>query len=601
MSCSFNLKSERCRVIDEGEAFEQQRARWKQQASKSLGNKHTRSFSRARSKSLGARHAHGLHTSESSKAQFNLEFLATRTLLGSQSTMPTVHVTKPCSSSSHSKAYSYSHSQSACSHSHTSNSRAYSHSHSHSLTTSNSSKSSRNLLPRGHSRNGSWSKPAFLKAGVLCGIGQDESYIASADEKVPSSSRVDVQGTAHIGDAANAEGVSDMIKVSPFQCTSGGEVGIAITSSPPVEGCFDLKVPGHPYVSASRHQESDQESRWSSRYTHKSSEYAGPHPSTIDSNLPRLAIASNVSLRHRLPPRAAVYPQIAPIVHPYRSALTHSERVGGKGSEGATLKVTVGQEATELATFYPHLSLSHADFEQYGVGEALVYASHPQSEEVPKASVKSTLSLAVKLLPPEEQSSMRETIVSQPEELDTSSLAVGSPPSLTNSTIQMVISALDNPDDLDEFQDLFYKPHPASRDQHQESSAIINQVPTDVHSSAASSPLTHLVRKLSERIHGRRDPSRTPSDPARLQRSESQDYPSNESGTKFVFMDPARSSSSPSPMESSSQTHVPIQSGSEFTAQSGMVIPGDVNSCYTASVLESPLEENENDTFGMDA
>ncbi|KAG6377339.1 hypothetical protein JVT61DRAFT_15130 [Boletus reticuloceps] len=88
------------RVLDEVQAFEQQRAQWKHQAARSLGNKHTRSFSRARSKSLGERHVRlGRHTSESSKAHLNFEFLAARTLLGSQSMMPVVHVTKPCSTS----------------------------------------------------------------------------------------------------------------------------------------------------------------------------------------------------------------------------------------------------------------------------------------------------------------------------------------------------------------------------------------------------------------------------------------------------------------------------------------------------------------------
>ena len=592
MSCSSQLKSKRCRVLDEGEAFEQQRAQWKHQASKSLGNKHARSFSRARSKSLGEKHvrlAH--HTSESSKAQFK-ELLAARTLLGSQSTMPIVHVTKPSNSSSHSKAYSHSHSQSAYSCSHSSRSHAYSHSHSHSLTTSNSSKSSRHPPPRGHSRNGSWSKTAFLKAGVLCGIGQDDSH--TTDEKVPSSSRVDVQGIIHIGDSTNAEGVSGAAKVSPTPSVPSGEVGIAISSSPP-EGSFDLTM------SEPRHQEADQESRWSSKHTHKSSEYAGPHPSAIDSNLPRLGSASGVSLRHRLPPRAAIHPPISPIAHPYQSTTV---QLGDKGSEGATLKVTEAHAAMESGTPHPHISLSHADFERYGVGEALVYASHPRPEEVPDAKqvdVQSESSPVAELPPPREQSPSCETVALPPEERDTYSLAMTSAPSLTNSTIQMVMSAFDDPDDLDEFQDLFYKPYSASGGQRREPSVAICQVPADVHSSTSSSPLTHLLRKLSEEVNSQRDPSRTPSDPILPQKSESQDDQSNQSGTKFVFMDLARSSSSPAPMESTSQLHVPIQEGSESTAQPVMVIPEDVNSSYTSSVLESPFEEQENDTFGKDA
>jgi serine/arginine repetitive matrix protein 2 len=428
-----------------------------------------------------------------------------------------------------------------------------------------------------------------LKAGALCGIGQDESY--ARDEKVPSSSRVDIQGIILIGGSPNAESVSDAAKVSPSPSVPSGEVGIAISSSPP-EGSFDLNM------SEPRHQEGDEESRWSSKHTHKSSGYAGPHPSAIDSNLPQLGGASGVSLRHRLPPRAAIHPPIAPIAHPYQSATAH---VGNKGSEGATLKVTEAHATMEPGTGRtPYISLSHADFEQYGVGEALVYASHPRPGEVPEvkqADVQSESSPGLELPPPREQSHLCETVVLPPEERDTYSLAMASAPSLTNSTLQMVMSAFDNPDDLDEFQDLFYKPYSASGGQP---SVTISQVPADVHSSTSSSPLTHLLRKLSEEVNSRRDPSRTPSDPILLQRSESQDDRSNQSGAKFVFMDLARSSSSPAPMESSSQLHVPIQEGSESTAQPVMVIPEDVHSSYASSVLESPLEEQENDTFGKD-
>lgn len=595
MYCSSELRSKRYRVLDEGEAFEQQRAKWKHQASKSLGNKHTRSFSRARSKSLGERHIRlGHHTSESSKAQFNLEFLAARTLLGSQGTMPTVHVAKQSSTSSHSKAYSHSHSQSAYSCSRSSRSRVHSHSHSHSLATSNSSKSSRHLPPRGHSRNGSWGKTAFLRAGALCGITQDESY--TADERVPSSSRADVQDTVHIGHPTNAEGVLDEGKVSSSASVPSGEVGIAISSSlPPSEGSF------HPDMSEPRHLEGDLESRWPSKHMHKSSGYAGPHPSAIDSSLPQLGVANDVSLRHRLPPRAVIHPPIAPIAHPYQSMTARLERVGDKRNESVALKVTEGQGAIEPGTGripYPHLSLSHADFERYGVGEALVYASLSRPKEVPgakRADGQTQSSPAAELLSQEQ--SPCETTVVQPEERATSSLAINNIPSLTSSTIQMVMSAFDNPDDLDEFRDLFYKPRPASGDQHREPWVMINQVPTDVGSSTSGSPLTHLVRKLSEEVHSRRDPSRTPSDQILVQRTESQEDRSSQSGTTLVFMDLARTSS-PRPMESSSQLHVPIQEESESTLQPLMVIPDDVNSFYTSSILESPSEDHENDTFG---
>ncbi|KAG9309962.1 hypothetical protein JVU11DRAFT_9995 [Chiua virens] len=578
-------------VLDEGEAFEQQRAEWKRQAARSLGNKHTRSFSRARSKSLGEKQTHGHLPSESHKSQFNLEFLAARTLLGSQSTMPTVHVTKPSNSSSHSKAYSHSHSHSAYSFNRASHSHAHSHSHSHSLTTSNSSKSSRNYPHRGHSRNGSWSRTAFLKAGALCGIVQGESYSGEEDEQVPSSSRVDIQGTVHVG-VTNAEGVQDAAKTSPTPPI--GEVGIAVTSLTPSEARFDFSMPGHPYVSAPQHEEADQQNRWSSKYTTKSSEYAGPHPSAIDSNLPQLGVASNVSLRHRLPPRPAIHPPIAPIAHPYQSASGQLEQAGSMRSDTTASKVDEGCVATEQGTEragYPHLSLSHADFEQYGVGEALVYASLPQPASEAKRTDVENNSLPASESLPEAQPPSPETVAQPTEELDTSSLAMNSPPSVTNSTIQMVMSAFDNPDDLDEFQDLFYRPS------DQDPSIPVGQMSPNVHGSEASSPLSYLVRKLSEEVQSLRDPSRTPSDPMLLRRSESHDYPSSESGTKFVFSDLARTSSPP-PMESSSLMHLPSPKGSESTSQPVMIISEDFGSSYTTSALDTSLGDPENDTFG---
>lgn len=575
---------EQRRVIDEGKEFEQQRAQWKRQASRSIGNRHTRSLSRARSKSLSERHAHGHGTSEGSKAHLNLEFLTARSLLGSQGTMPTVHVIKPSNSSSHSKAYSHSHSHSAYSFTHTSHSHVNSHSHSHSLATSNSSKSSRN--PRTHSRSGSWSRTALLKAGALCGVAQDDSDSVAADEQVPSSSKVDVQGTIPSTETS---------KVSPPPNVHIDEVGIAFSSTPPLEGPMDLSVPGN----SSRHQ-GNQENRRSSKHTHRSSEYAGPHRSAIDSKLPQFDIASNVSLRHRLPPHATIYPPITPIAHPYRSALGEPKQVG---DEAAASKVTASYVASEPGTEttpHSHISLSHPSFEHYGVGEALVYASFTRPEALVEAKQADadTDSLSIAELHSEEQSPSCETVVLQHEELDTASMAMTNPPSLTNSTIQMVMSAFNNPDDLDEFQDLFYKPHAISGDQRQESTTAINQVPTDVRSSASSSPLTHLVRKLSEEVSGRRDPSQSPSDPIYLQ-SESHDHPSGESTTKFVFMDLVQSSSSPPPMESSSQMQVAIQGGKESATQLVMVIPEDVDSSYTAS-LEGLSPERENDTFGKD-
>ena len=223
-------------------------------------------------------------------------------------------------------------------------------------------------------------------------------------------------------------------------------------------------------------------------------------------------------------------------------------------------------------TIHPHLSLGHADFEQYGVGEALVYASLPRSTETKPADAESPPPLEE----PEEQSTSSEIVVFQREESDMASIAVA-PPSLTNSAIQMVVSAFNNPDDLDEFQDLFYRPQHTIGDGEVRTGLTVGvELPMDVRSSASSSPLTHLVRKLSEEVHRG---SRTPSD--LVQRGQD---PSSESVPDgIVFVGLAQSASPP-----------PLTPGSlQGEATQRVMVPEDVGSVYMASVLEQ-----ENDTFG---
>ncbi|KAF9233407.1 hypothetical protein BU15DRAFT_80158 [Melanogaster broomeanus] len=584
-------------VIEDGEALQRQRDRWRLEASKSLGNKHTRSLSRARSKSVSDNYARGRRKSESSKSQSHLEFLAARTLLGSQSVMPKVHVSKPSSTSSHSNPYSHSHSQSALSHTH---SHTYSHSHSHSLTTSNSSKSSRHPHHRGHSRNESWGTTALLKASILCGVSQNDSRTAEVKEKAPLSSRVDGLPNVYPGDPEGAlDGTHVNCGVSP-----GGQVGIAISSLPPEGDVFpnpdmdNLSVPDHPsdikaHAQIFRVSQDHIRRRWIRNY-------------------PRMSPPVTSALRHRLPPRATAHRSAIP--HPYGPAIAPMGEQAGRGGQGDTLQVPgAGASGSSAGRgFNPHISLNSANFEQYGVGEALVYASRPRSEEIirPKeGDVQEVLSPEVEPGPrvdkgkAREQSPSRATVVWPLVERfsDSPELISNNPSSVSVPTAHMMLSGFDTSGDLDEFQDLFYKPPPRSSSgyQTQESSVISKQIPSDIHSSESESALTNLVRSLSEEMNELRDLSQAPSDPTSRQKPEGHtDQTETEVGPKYVFLDVARSYS-PSTMrtESSAQLRSPAEEEGEPASQLSTDIPEDVVSSRASSVLNGPSEE-ENDTFG---
>ncbi|EIW78194.1 hypothetical protein CONPUDRAFT_107970 [Coniophora puteana RWD-64-598 SS2] len=203
-------------VIEEGEELERQRQKWQKQARSSLGNKHTRSISRARAKSLSEAQAkrQGLvdRDQDGKKHNKHFDFLAQRTFLGTQLNAPNVTVTAPQGTSAKSlirtrsrgtagtgtahtrsqttttgtsdtgtgtlpssHGHTLSHATTSAgshhhSHSHatTSTSAGHSHSHSQSQSIAHSSPSS---------KRGSWPKNALLKASALCtGPEQDEAF-----------------------------------------------------------------------------------------------------------------------------------------------------------------------------------------------------------------------------------------------------------------------------------------------------------------------------------------------------------------------------------------------------------------------------------------
>lgn len=373
-------------VLKESEDLERLRERWRAQATKSLGNKHARSFSRARSKSLSEKHVFNGDKPDTAKSGSNFEYLAARALLGSQSVQPRVLTKKSSNSLSHFHSKSYSqatHSTPILFHSSQSHSR--SHAHSHSLSTSNSSKSSRNPFQHQmHSRSESWGSTAIKKAGALCGAHQNESQDAHVlpiqvpDEEVVNTS--DPLGNS--GDGGERERFP----------LSGEAIGIAISLPSPYEHVspgHDFSMPSHPFALGSppclQCQSSPDTQDAAHHHTRTLSDYAGKHPSVLDPNLPPPTATSDVSMRHRLPPRPAPHLTVPSISHPFGVASpSATPSVGEQGQLLQRLRAqTISPRISTLAdcALGPHTSVSSTEFERYGVGKALVCSVLPRQAD----------------------------------------------------------------------------------------------------------------------------------------------------------------------------------------------------------------------------
>ncbi|KAI6116356.1 hypothetical protein F5141DRAFT_1102789 [Pisolithus sp. B1] len=373
-------------VLEEREDLERLREQWRIQATKSLGNKHTRLFSRARSKSLSEKRIHKKGN------ESNLEYLAARALLGSQSTAPKLLVNKSSDTTSHSHSHSHSTTYSHVTHStptllHSSQTRSQSHGHSHSLSTSHSSKSSRDPFQHhAHSRSEFWGKAALVKAGTLCGFGQDVKSGMPPDDHMlpmqlpPEETVLDGTGApANITDVDEAEG--------PLPSPNAEPIGIAISSPSAIEEHIspghNFSIPDHPFAKGSppsRLQPLPPSSEGSTHHHIRTvSEYAGPHPSALDLKLP-ITATSNVSLRHRLPPRPAAHLAVPSISHPYGAASTTAIAGGTGQARQRSQSHTVSPRISTLAdcALGPHVSVTSAEFEQFGVGKALVYSVLPR-------------------------------------------------------------------------------------------------------------------------------------------------------------------------------------------------------------------------------
>lgn len=597
-----------CRVLEEGDALTEQRKQWQEQASRSLGNSRTRSLSRARAKSLSRSHGRPGHKPDGSTT---LEYLATRTLLGGQSIAPTVSVTY----TSHSRSYSHSHTTSDTRT--RSNSYSFSHSHSHSLGNTSSQKSVTDPHSTRHARNESWGKTALLKACAPCG---DRSDLC--DSPVENKAPAQQPRTEE-----HNEGNVVVIKgVSPVPSAQSGE-GVGIAFSSPADHFrpahrLEDSMADHPYATGAiytRYYDPSSANENGLQHTHKVSEYAGPHPSAYEPQLRPNTAASDVSMRHRLPPRAV---QPGAISHPYAAAFSepassHTRQPSNTIPAPPPIPPSVVQEGMDFTSNH-HISISSPDFEKYGVGEALVFAAPSQdgrdsgSEDQPLGTVippqRGTLDRIVDigkfrdLAPPHKRSRSSKSrpssvtvIVSKrspsPTVTEGWDSAQGLPqlsPTTNISSAHLVISALDNNDDLEEFQDLFYKP-PQCSSKNKEASDTHRSIPSDIHTSSSGSALTNLLRSLNEEI-GELDVAA--SETSLGQRSTGPSAPrSNEISQSYVFRNMSRTPSSAS-AKPPSVHRLPSQ---HYDAPFELGIPEDIASSRASSLLMT----EENDTFGM--
>ncbi|KII87908.1 hypothetical protein PLICRDRAFT_176665 [Plicaturopsis crispa FD-325 SS-3] len=286
------------RVLEEGDELTRQREQWQALAKHGFGNSVSRAHSRKRSKSLKNASSSGVKDKEPG----GFDFLAARTLLGSQRVQVREHTTLERTSgttgtvSSHTVSHSHSHS----------------HAHSHA-----SSKR------QGHTRGDSWGKSALR----LCGInGIDPTNVSPVDENGTVLERERAKDVPRKDTLApiSVPGLGGPPRISPTPSSMEG-VGIAISTPPPSDDhsreTYDpISLPDHPYAQGASLPYSRDTPKAPSRspshsrtHSRRGSDYAGPHPSSHIVPPPTTG-SSDVSFRHRLPPQATLNYQFT---HPF--------------------------------------------------------------------------------------------------------------------------------------------------------------------------------------------------------------------------------------------------------------------------------------------
>ncbi|KAJ7639042.1 hypothetical protein FB45DRAFT_1055233 [Roridomyces roridus] len=630
------------RVLEEGQILEHQRKKWQMQAAGSFQNTRSRSLSRARAKSL---------TSRARTGQSNMDFLAARSLLGNQDTIPVLPVRNHARSGSQSGTNTQGTS--------TLNTRS-SHSHSNSLVKTVSKSSGGN----GHSRQESWSRTAIKKAAAICHVDGSlspaieqvtglESALRDGGTKVirladPAMIPVD-RGT--FGEKSLRNGVSP----TPSG-TSDAHKGIALSTPPPNDNSSDqssLRLPSHPYAQSYSYQTPPTSA------PAQRADYAGPHATVAVVN----PDPQDFATRHRLPPQAtlAYHPYASPSSRRDSYQIVPQPRADSDvpGPSKMWAQLSPGPHVREIlpgdllySPFMSERSESPDDraanpyvrnrkstatiLDSVGLGEALAYAMEEENFR------DSGLGTSEDHTPPDPEAAETQhpyRVHRKPVQYDISGppytphrtdetnrtygsssldpnlrtdhrLTPPTPPLLVHHSPSMNSSSSSPPrspppivsaDDIDDFQDLFYRPNLTDEvlnNLSRPSSTRQPSLPWDLASTTRTqrtrtgSGLTSLARQLSQEFEEMRamrtgvHSMHTESSISRFSR-----FPL-ENDIHFVFADSELSRGLANP----DRPALPDEAMSAFHPSSHL--PEDVESSRASSPIDAPPEEDvEDETF----
>lgn len=305
-----------CSVLREGAMLDTERKAWQRQAQTSFGNKHSRTISRTRSKSLTQKGHKPGHQHQSS-----FEFIAAQACLGTQNYSPGIPPPR--------LAY-FSDGTSA-----TTSRGTHSHSNSLVKTLSKSTKSH----SRTHSRNDSWSKSAMkmvAKPAVLAPFSSSDAPAASSSHgQQPHHKTADLEGAlkgqgtrvirladpAHLpldrGANTSGNGLSPRQTPSPaFSAMSDSRVGIALGTPPEEESANYIP---HPYANGGLSFNA------APRAEQSTANFAGPHRS-VNTSASKVPPISDILARHKLPPHI--------VLHPYAQTSNRDSYLSANGLVG---------------------------------------------------------------------------------------------------------------------------------------------------------------------------------------------------------------------------------------------------------------------------
>ncbi|KAJ7498733.1 hypothetical protein FB451DRAFT_1426696 [Mycena latifolia] len=629
------------RVLEEGQILEHQRKKWQMQATGSFQNTRARSLSRARAKSL---------TQKGGRAgQSNMDFLAARSFLGNQDVVPVLPVRL------HSRTASQSGTNTNGTSTFNTRTSRTSHSHSNSLVKTVSKSS------HGHSRQGSWGRSAFNKAAALCYPDGVPSPADEKANGLETALRTGGTKVIRLADPAqipidNSGPLSALSRngVSPTpSAVSDARMGIALGTPPPTDSnSFEresIHLPSHPYAQGGVSYPSYQPVV---PVVAKGAEYAGPHPAVAVVN----PNPQDFSARHRLPPQASL------THHPYASPSSRREsyQILSPGivreilpgeilySPFMSERSTTPEEQRETNGYGQNRKSTATILDTVGLGETLAYAVEeensrdsglgtsedhaPNAEEWgddgQAAAVEAHHPYRIHRKPVQydisrppytpkktgASSNTNHTAGSSPVDPTVSHehrLTPPTPPLPSNPSpgVSSMHSTASSPprspppigsvDDLDDFRDLFYKPHLTDDILNNLSRPTSSRQPsvtwdlastTRTQRTRTGSGLTSLARQLSqefEEMRAVRHRARTDSMGSDSSISRFSGFPT-EHDIQFVF---SESEMARSIGEGPVRPALPQEAMSAFRPSGHL--PEDVESSRTSSPIDRPLDDEE--------